>query len=272
VQRSGLQKKVLNVRDAHGTHRQTYYVREQDPKNLTFHLRQGQRIKTTSESVHPENNVSVHYGLIFAKNANNGTDHAIQAIGKVHSVPKNLYRVPIHVAHELDGANGMYHLWGAFGGSKIEVSRYCEGPASTVVHEYGHFLDHHLFGNGKASLQGLATHQRSKELAPLMQAIYRSQAAKNLVKKHEEHGREGNWRRQELTEYLLDPSELFARSYAQWVGLRGSPQIHRETKEYGERWRRHGYDSQWQDEDFEPIAREFDRLFQNRRLLRKRTA
>ena len=76
MNRSGLQKKVLNVRDAHGTHRQTYYVREQDPKNLTFHLRQGQRIKTTSESVHPENNVSVHYGLIFAKNANNGTDHA----------------------------------------------------------------------------------------------------------------------------------------------------------------------------------------------------
>ena len=272
MNKQGLQKKVLQVRDSHGSHRQTYYVKAEDPKNLTFRLQQGHRIRTTTELASPSDRVSIHYGLIFSRKANQGVDHAMEAIGKVHGVPKDLHKLPVHVVHGLEGDNGMYTIWGHFEGSKIEISRYSAGSASTLAHEYGHFLDHHLFGTGKPELKGLATEHRSKELQPLMHAIYRSQAAKNLVAKHEEHGRRGDWKGREVTEYLLDPAELFARSYAQWIGVRASPQIHRENMVYKEHWQRRGYDAQWDDADFEPIAREFDRLFQNRRLLRKRTA
>lgn len=264
-------RKVLTVHDARGSHQQTYYVKPPD-QHPTLRLRSGEKQPVRPETVHPSERIQVHYGLLWSGRANKGVDETIRAVGTVHTVPKGLMRVPISVTGSLDGSHGLYEYQGRGGGPAISVSKYCFGPAGTVAHEYGHFLDHHLFGTGEPRLRGMATcDRRNKEVAPLMEALYRSKACKQILDRHEEHVRNGEHHRTNTTEYLLMPPEMFARAYAQWVGLRGSKQIHKEVHEYGGQWREHGYHAQWTDEDFAPIAKEFDRLFAGRRLLRVRS-
>lgn len=275
---SNLQKKVLVVKGKHGSHRQTFWIANELPQEQrTLRFSGGERVKPKNEVVSPKDRVTIHYGMLFSKRANEGVDHAMAAIGKVHSVPKELHKIPVRVEGSLGGANGMYTLWRPFGEhNRIMVSKWCSQPAATIAHEYGHFLDHHLLGNGKPTIHAMASVQWAKkepggrEVAPIMRALYRSQAGRSLTAKHEENIRTQNHYGQQASEYLLMPPEMFARAYNQYIGLRGSPRIARETREHGEGWSRHGYQAQWTDADFAPIAREFDRLFQRRGLLRRR--
>jgi len=269
-----LQKKILTVQGPHGAHRQTFYVRPGEEHQLQF--RKSSAVSSDAHTTSPKDRADVHYGLFWSKTANRGVDHALEAIGKVHAVPKDLLKIPIKVTGSLGGANGMY--WTSVP-HEINVSKYAFGPSSTLAHEYGHFLDHHLFGNGKPfpTLNGMATLARIKakdgpvespELNGLMNAIYKSHAVKKLVEKHDSNAAQG--RTTEHAQYLLMPPELFARAYAQWIGSKASAQIRNEVEAYGDGWLRHGYHAQWEDKDFEPIAREFDRLFAGRRLLHGR--
>ena len=274
-----LQKRVLTVQGKHGSHRQTFWIANELPQGQrTMRFASGERAKPREAVVNPRDRVSIHYGMLFSKRANEGTDHAMAAIGKVHTVPNNLYKVPIKVKGSLGGANGSYTLWQPFGGNEIKVSKWCSQPAATVAHEYGHFLDHHLLGDGRPTMHAMASvhwamkRPEGKEVAPLMQALYKSEAARSLVKKHRENERSGNYYGTQASEYLLMPPEMFARAYNQYIGVKASPRIHRETQEHGEGWSRHGYQAQWTDADFAPISREFDRLFQRRGLLRRRSA
>lgn len=104
----------------------------------------------------------------------------------------------------------------------------------------------------------------------MMTAIYKSDALKKLVTKHQQLGREGNWQHQRFTQYLMMPPELFARAYAQWIGQKAGGKIKTETRAYGDQWARHGFQAQWNDKDFASIGREFDKLFARRNLLHHR--
>lgn len=272
-----LQKRTLTVHGKRGTHRQTYWVANELPQEQrTLRLVSGEKSKPKSAVVAPKDRVSIHYGLLFSKKANAGVEHMISAVGKVHNVPDSLYKVPIKVTGSLGGAQGVYKLWKPFGGNEICVSRWAQHPSATAAHEYGHFLDHHLFGTGKSTYDTFASERwaarksSNSEVAPVMLALYRSDAAKQLVAQHRDHERTGDLHGRRYTRYLLEPPEIFARAYAQYIGLRASKEIQQGTLDYGEHWRRHGYHAQWDDKDFEPIAREFDRLFQRRGLLRHR--
>lgn len=274
-----LQKRTLTVQGKHGSHRQTYWVANELPnEQRTLRLVSGESSKPRTAIVSPKDRVSIHYGLLFSKRANAGVEHMIGAVGRVHNVPNSLYKMPIKVTGSLDGAKGVYKLWKPLGGSEICVSRWAKHPSSTAAHEYGHFIDHHLFGTGKSAYNTFASERwaskrfPNSEVAPLMRALYRSAAARQLVAKHKDHERTGDFDGLKYTRYLLEPPEVFARAYAQYIGLRASKEIHRGTIDYGNHWREHGYHAQWDDKDFEPIAREFDRLFQRRGLLRTRRA
>jgi hypothetical protein len=264
--KSNLQKKVLTVRGKKGTHRQTYYVA--DAPTLA---KSGHTIPTV---VTPRERATVHYGMLWASSANRGVDHALAAIAKTHDVPHNLHKIDIHVTGSLGGAGGQYHVYGSKAPG-ISISKHNAGPAFTAAHEYGHFLDHHLFGSGKPRFNSLATADRNNakvqaELHDLKRALYNSAAVKQLVEKHEHHVRGRDYSGQQNTQYLLMPPEIFARAYSQWVSTRSSPQMLSECHDFGAHWRRSGYHAQWDDKDFEPIAREFDRLFANRGLRRGR--
>lgn len=263
--RSNLRKKILTVRDKSGTHRQTYYVADKP----TLELAKGHTVQTTA----PRDRASIHYGMLWSRDANKGIDHALEAIGKTHKVPADLYKIPIKVKGSMNGSNGTYEVYNRQGTNQINVSKYAMGPAAVVAHEYGHFLDHHLFGTGKQRMNSMGTskwseHGGNPEMNGIMGALYSSKAARELVKKHKEHSADRDYMGKQRTEYLLMPAEMFARGYAQWIGTRSSPQIRKEIQEYHEHWMTGGYHAQWSDEDFAPIAREFDRLFAKRRLRR----
>lgn len=274
-----LQKKVLTVAGPHGTHRQTYYIRPGE--EATLHSRAGAMVEHRIATTTAKDRVEMHYGLLWAGHANRGVDHALEQINKVHAVPSNLYRLPVKVTGFLGGANGLYRIWNAGSRNEINVSKYAFGPAATMAHEYGHFLDHHLFGDGKkqtwnglgtlAKLQGSdigsSRQLAHKDLQPIMRKIYRSQAVGELVDKAKQQRGMGLPTRP--ADYLLMPPELFARAYAQWITTKsGSRQLKSELDAFSQGWRSHGYSAQWNDKDFEPISREFDRLFQRRGLLR----
>lgn len=259
---TGLQRKLIVAHGKHGTVKRTYWVKP--PEQETLRLSSGEKQRVKDPGIHPKELIRVSYGLIFSKDANRGVDTAIHSIGKVHRVPKDTIPVPMKVTGSLGGANGKYWL----GTPEINVCKWSMGPAGTATHEYGHFLDHNVFGTGEWGFKGLATAKRSREIAPLMNAIYKSAAVKQLVKRHKELTDKGFYNKQRCAEYLLMPPELFARSYAQWVGLRAGGAVRSDTKTFGDQWRRTAnLHAQWNDKDFEPIAREFDRLFARRGLL-----
>lgn len=265
--KSNLQKKVLTVKGKKGTHRQTYYVADAQPTLA----KTGHTIPTVTT---PRDRATVHYGMLWARSANKGVDHALEAIAKTHDVPAGLHKIDIRVTGSLDGAGGQYHVYGSKAPG-ISISKHNVGPAFTAAHEYGHFLDHHLFGSGKPRFNSLATSDRQNtklqaELHDLKKAMYNSAAVKQLVEKHESHVKNRDYIGQRHTQYLLMPPEIFARAYSQWVSTRSSPQMLSECHGFGAHWRQSGYHAQWDDKDFEPIAREFDRLFANRGLRRGR--
>jgi hypothetical protein len=70
--------------------------------------------------------------------------------------------------------------------------------------------------------------------------------------------------------YVLDPIELWAMSYAQWIALRsGDPdlaaQLHDQQQKHAT------YSMAWPNEDFEPIAEAMDEVFRSIGWLRERT-
>ncbi len=266
--RSNLQKKVLTVKGKSGTHRQTFYVADQQQPLA----KPGHTVPTT---VYPRDRAEVHYGMLWSGRANQGIDHALEAIGKTHSIPSSLHVVPIRVKGMLDGANAVYYHGTSDGRpNDIHLSKYAQHPAASTAHEYGHFLDHKLFGTGRQSIRGYAMHSDDpkirKELLPLKLALYNSKAIAQVLKVHDAHEKNRNYIGLDHTRYLLTPTEIFARAYAQWVGTRSSPRIRQEIHEQGEIWKSYGYHAQWDDHDFAPIARQFDRLFASRGLRRPR--
>jgi len=262
---SKLHKKILMVQGKHGTHRQTYYVADAAPKT-------GYRVPTNAqtakvETVSPKSRINVSYGLIFAKRANADVNHAIGEISKVHNVPITTPHTEVNVTgvSGAKGANGYYDL----GSRNIAVMKYGNHVAATVAHEYGHFLDHNVFGTGKYSFESMGTvawmngrpPETAREMNGLMTALYRSKAGRNLIRIHQTGG--GMY--SGATDYLLMPTEMMARAYAQWIGTKTkSPTLRAQIQSAKDEWDRLGYPAQWEDHDFHAISREFDRLFARR--------
>jgi hypothetical protein len=115
-----------------------------------------------------------------------------------------------------------------------------------TVHEIGHFLDHRGIDDPTA----LASRQ-SPQLADWRVAVNSTSGYRSLVD------------RPAALEYLGQPEELWARSYAQWVALRsGDETLRRQIVELrGPDPSEIAVHIQWDAADFEPIADAFDTLF-----------
>lgn len=175
----------------------------------------------------------------------------------------------------------------------MSVNLLDENKVATLIHELAHFLDHKGLGddperfasvvdqalNGwRAAIRNSAAVQTLQEMAIFDQtrgqwSIFEDDQGRQLV-----------WNpNQAFVVYALDPRELFARSYAQWVALRsGDDQLLDGVMAglvipqppEGTPWtlaadsRSPGHPSQWVAEDFEPIAAAFDELFASLGVLR----
>jgi hypothetical protein len=137
----------------------------------------------------------------------------------------------------------------------------------TCVHEVGHFLDHMGDGDRRTNF----TSQGGQIMDEWRDAVKNSRAIMELEKAYQDGhfsvvDPDGNPVQipisREHARYLLSPSEIFARSYSEYVAkrtqdailLRQVEDVLNDPSDY--------YPRLWDDDDFEPIAQAFDRLFE----------
>lgn len=165
----------------------------------------------------------------------------ISAIEEVHGV-KGLSTLPV-VMNSSTTTHGTYTP-----GEKITVTKNTWATESTVVHEMGHYLDHKMFPPGDKFSSCSA--KAGKDFDALDSVLQSSKTVKGLQEK-------AGKSKHQYDKYLVQRNEIFARAYTQYISVRSS---NKELKsQVAELKKQHG--TQWDDDEFEPIASAFDTLF-----------
>lgn len=138
------------------------------------------------------------------------------------------------------------------GPGTIAVRNYIQGDR-TVIHEAGHAIDHQLYGRAFSddwNTPLMGSRYAHKESSPL-NAWWKAAQSTG----YEERIREKFSYDRKFRDYVLGPEEVWARSYEQWIALRSGD--NRLKKMYEDKSAHY-----WEWDNFEPIAKELDRLFQ----------
>jgi hypothetical protein len=149
---------------------------------------------------------------------------------------------------------------------RINISRHGDHREFTGLHEIGHFLDQ----------QGIGSRQFASESDPRMEAFRRAAAESKAIKSLEElKGKrrvDVNYNGQSLSytldqkylSYLLRKREIWARAYSQYIARKtGNAQALSQLNKLRERSGQVYYAKQWEDDDFEPIAKAIDELLKS---------
>lgn len=192
----------------------------------------------------------------------------LDAISRTHGVGK-VPRVPVVSTTNKMLSGGLVHDE-AGTPRRIVLNAHDSTPHLTAAHEIGHFVDlAGLPGEGRYASEA------SEALAPVRDALDASDAVKTLREMKSnpdsyavpdsEFPSFSHRPKERYLDYLLEPKEMFARGYAQYIAQRsGDPAILEELKRYDGREKLDlVYPESWSEEDFVPIASEFDRLFEN---------
>jgi hypothetical protein len=194
--------------------------------------------------------------------------HVLALIDAVHG-DSDPEVIPVRLSRGTAGM-GLYEYSDRTGRPlRLSVSRHADQPRLTVAHEVGHFLDHQALGSpGRfASVSG--------RMPAVMDALAGSEAVQTL-RARRGHTRvrllslDGSVRlhpiSSRMVEYLLQPAELFARAYAQFIAVTsGDGPMLQELDEIrralvsGQVYRR-----QWNDQDFSVVASAIDRVLTRR--------
>jgi hypothetical protein len=203
---------------------------------------------------------------------------ALQVLDAVHG-DGQLPLVPVvptrTMRHDAEYQSEFNTVTGRWDPRRLGVSRATRRLELGLYHEVGHLLDEQIFGDGR--MMG-STDPVHPELSQWRVQVARSRAFANLV--HMLRSGRGEFedesdslfrsgldsRQSETVRYLLQPEELFARSYAQYVAVRSQDGTLVEQV-IAEREIVRGqpfFAVQWEQSDFEPIADAFDLVFQRR--------
>jgi hypothetical protein len=194
----------------------------------------------------------------------------LDAIDGVHFVPQNLPDIPVKVVARLPKQrDGEYNYYTSNGApASIRLLRNQDSISFSFAHEVGHYLDMQALSTQPAQY---ASDQMS-ELVEWRRAVQQSQGYKKLQQLQagpramSYSDLLGNVHtvvvQKSWIRYALQGHELFARSYAQWIAIRsGDAELLRALRIVQQRSLTGlGYAEQWQDADFEPIAKALDAL------------
>ncbi len=192
----------------------------------------------------------------------------IAAVTRVHSV-EGLPRIPVRetTIREDEGRFVPRPKRGGGGLTAdsilVNVSKW--RPDWIVVHEIGHFLDL----DGLTSSGYYTSEQEPGGRAwELVQAIVRelmeTTNCRLIGKLREEVAERGDKAAIEQTDYLLEPKEMFARAYAQYIAWRSADDVlferlDRLLTHENPRWRLR----QWPHAQYLPLVERFDTLFES---------
>lgn len=199
---------------------------------------------------------------------------ALSLIDGVHSLPAGFPTV------EMLGSQGGFTLSmdGKFkydtdaAGKKVPNSIFYDefdGDAeSTCTHEFGHFVDSQLGLSKDAEL--LKALNNSPTVKNMKKALSKAQAdAKNgklSADARDIAGQTANYIR-----YQLDPAEMTARAYAQYIGRKAkgkNPIVDKQVKTTLKDKNPLERSNQWSDKEFGRISQSFDQAFRKRKLLK----
>lgn len=151
------------------------------------------------------------------KTAEPGVARALDIIDQVHGDGR-LPRIPIESWQVMpQGALGAYHAAEPFW---IKIRSYSNDFVNTTIHEVGHFLDQHGLGDGVIEASEMASRRGIGPLAKWWEAASRSEA---VVEKMDILDQARALRIADVVkvlEYHLEPAEIWARSYNQYVARR----------------------------------------------------
>jgi hypothetical protein len=199
-------------------------------------------------------------------------DAMLRLIDRVHGTGAiTLPRIPVKQETQPQKHNSTFARTNRIPSSPLFISVNDKGPCPelSLAHETGHFLERfgipgHCNGNRSYATDStltdwLAAVRASHAYGELGQlqgvlSVQRPDASGTMQTYPVDQARVG---------YLRQESELWARSYAQYIALRtGDQTLFRQLDLFRDPWRDPVYNAtQWQDADFAPIAAAMDQLF-----------
>lgn len=185
----------------------------------------------------PTYNVAESLGRVAPTHAKR-VEAALALIGKIHSIPKPKYQIPVLAEQSKDWLGVFRSKYINQGTSiapaSIAMTNLKNGAYSaTFIHEIGHYLHQQVFlenpnGFYQAGLSGaqekaFLTGALPADFQPIMSAIYASPEYAKLKQTYAGYKSgviqvANQAQMTEFYDYLLNPKELIARSYAQYVG------------------------------------------------------
>lgn len=197
--------------------------------------------------------------------ANQPLREAIAAIDRVHK-DGVLPIIPVTCA-SLTNRHGQFSR--TDGRISIEVNPASRSAALTMVHEVGHFLDYSALGNAgewACEVPGLLDRWRGavsssrgvQRLRPLLKSgldVTTETVTGGTVVEYSV--------KQDYLRYMLQPRELWARSYAQFIAVGSGDMILLRQLEVlrTRKENRFYYGEQWEAEDFLPISASIEAIF-----------
>lgn len=153
----------------------------------------------------------------------------------------------------------------------LDLSQGQSRHATTLIHEIGHFLDAIWLTAEKGAMNigsgEFASDKKYPELKKWFKAVSNSESVKNL-KQMATDPRLSPYQRSAIKGYYLDPAELWARCFTQYIGTKTSSET--VSKEWNSLYNEgEAKLIHWTEEDFKLIAKEMDQIFEARGWLVK---
>ncbi|RYZ81715.1 MAG: hypothetical protein EOP06_23005 [Proteobacteria bacterium] len=192
---------------------------------------------------------------------------AIREINRLHRT-ENIPRLPIQieVLRHMHGGLDVRQSPAGLLPQKIVIDRSCPHIELTVAHEIGHLID--LMGIGQANK---FASDRDPIMLEFKSVIADSNAIKTLKLYHQQgygpspSDASRNVRvEKDLIEYWLQDKELWARAYAQYIASKSEHPHFKDQLQKLQSRTDYTMHSQWSDEDFVPIARAINGIFEKK--------
>jgi hypothetical protein len=186
----------------------------------------------------------------------------IEAMSGLHSVSNDapIDVVPTSFPGE-NGAGEFRHRGVTARGVSVNVTDENPHIRTTLAHELGHWIDHQQVGDKGFESKRAALGDKSSPMADWWAAVQETDAMARLQKVADtEILPNGILASPRYVSYLQDPSEIWARTYAQWVASRTSSQGLKDEMSNQVDVAQETYSEQWDDDDFEPVAQAIDRM------------
>jgi len=197
----------------------------------------------------------------------------LRAVDSVHG-DGGLPRLPVNLSSLVEEyAEASYYFDSASNTAlRIWISPDAEVPELSFLHELAHFVDHKGFGQAGERQQKPFASEGNPLLSEWRRSVFASEAASRLREVSEFRSArvaldDGTSVSVDIdrayVEYLLEPKELFARSYAQYVVVNSQNKTLQRQLD-GLRYEPLAslYPLQWEEADFLAIADALDDVFQ----------